>query len=270
VVAVALTESRSPATSYEPRRELQPVFPVTKPSSPKARVDGVESTAGRWPPESAYETSAHVVAASDGHQPGHDPDDGIGGSTPLPDAMMGAMDGEAHDDLLSSGDVRPIVRYGDPALHSACAPVEHLDDDLRRLVADMFATMAAADGVGLAANQVGVGLRVFVVDCPDADGRRVVAHVVNPELEVPEREGRVLDVSDEGCLSLPGPYAELARPDQAVVSGVDVDGAPVRIEGTGLLSRCLQHESDHLEGVVFVDRLPQRARKRVLADVADP
>jgi peptide deformylase len=166
------------------------------------------------------------------------------------------------------GEVRPIVRYGDPVLHQACAPVERFDDKLRRLVADMFATMAAADGVGLAANQVGIGLRVFVIDCPDSDGRRVVAHVVNPELEVPEVEGRVLDVSDEGCLSLPGPYAELGRPDRAVVTGVDVDRTPVRIEGTGLLARCLQHESDHLDGVVFVDRLPRRARRRVLAEVA--
>jgi peptide deformylase len=180
------------------------------------------------------------------------------------------MDGEAHEHLLSFGTVRPIVRYGEPVLHHTCAPVERFDDELRRLVADMFATMAAADGVGLAANQVGVSLRVFVVDCPDADGRRVVAHVVNPAVELAEGEGRVLDVSDEGCLSLPGPYAELARPDRAVVSGVDVDGAPVRIEGTGLLARCLQHESDHLEGVVFVDRLPRRVRKRVLADLADP
>lgn len=178
------------------------------------------------------------------------------------------MDAEAYEDLLAAGEVRPIVRYGDPVLHQACAPVERFDDELRRLVADMFATMAAADGVGLAANQVGIGLRVFVIDCPDADGRRMVAHVVNPELEVPEGEGRVLDVSDEGCLSLPGPYAELGRPDRAVVTGVDVDRTHVRIEGTGLLARCLQHESDHLDGVVFVDRLPRRARKRVLGEVA--
>lgn len=179
------------------------------------------------------------------------------------------MDGEPHGELLPPGEVRQIVRYGDPVLHRACATVDGFDDELRRLVADLFATMAAADGVGLAANQVGIGLRVFVVDCPDADGRRVVAHVVNPELEVPEGEGRVLDVSDEGCLSIPGPYAELARPDRAVVTGVDVEESPVRIEGTGLLARCLQHESDHLDGVVFVDRLPRRARKQVLAEVAD-
>jgi peptide deformylase len=179
------------------------------------------------------------------------------------------MDGDARGELLPTGEVRQIVRYGDPVLHRACAPVERFDDDLRRLVADMFATMAAADGVGLAANQVGMGLRVFVVDCPDADGKRVVAHVVNPELDVPEGQDRVLDLSDEGCLSLPGPYAELGRPDRAVVTGVDVDETPVRIEGTGLLARCLQHESDHLDGIVFVDRLPRRARKRVLDEMAD-
>lgn len=175
--------------------------------------------------------------------------------------MMGGM----ADAVVAGGTVRPIVRYGEPVLHEACSPAEAFDDSLRRLVADMFTTMEAADGVGLAANQVGVSLRVFVVDCPDADGRRVVGHVVNPVLEVPEGPERSLDVSDEGCLSLPGPYAELARPDRAVVTGVDVDGGPVRIEGTGLLARCLQHECDHLDGVVFVDRLPRRERKRVVA-----
>ncbi|HSK27624.1 MAG TPA: peptide deformylase [Jiangellales bacterium] len=170
-------------------------------------------------------------------------------------------------ELGTDGTVRSVARYGDPVLHSACRPVEPDDPSLPALVADMFATMAAADGVGLAANQIGVPLRVFVVDCPDADGRRVVAHVVNPVLDVPEGEDRVLDVSDEGCLSLPGPYAELARPDRATVTGGDVTGAPVRIEGTGLLARCLQHECDHLDGLVFVDRLPRRARKRVVAAV---
>ncbi len=163
-----------------------------------------------------------------------------------------------------AGTVRPITMYGDPVLHSPCAEVATFDDELRQLIDDMFATMAAADGVGLAANQVGVPLRVFVFDCPDADDNHVVGHVCNPVLELPDGKDRVLDVSDEGCLSVPGEYAKLGRPEVAVVTGVDADGNPVRYEGTGLLARCLQHEADHLDGMVFVDRLPRRTRKKVL------
>jgi peptide deformylase len=141
------------------------------------------------------------------------------------------------------------------------------DDDLRQLVADMFASMAAAEGVGLAANQIGVDARVFVVDCPDATGATVVAHVINPILHLPE--GRDLAVDDEGCLSVPGVRADVGRPSTAAVTGVDMFGEPVRIDGTGLLARCLQHESDHLDGLLYVDRLPAKQRKRLLSDSAE-
>jgi peptide deformylase len=141
------------------------------------------------------------------------------------------------------------------------------DDDLQQLVADMFASMAAAEGVGLAANQIGVDARVFVVDCPDATDTNVVAHVVNPTLHLPE--GRDLEVDSEGCLSVPGVRADVGRPTVAYVTGVDMFGKPVRIDGTGLLARCLQHESDHLDGLLYVDRLPGKKRKRLLADSAD-
>lgn len=164
----------------------------------------------------------------------------------------------------TAGTARPIVRYGDAVLHEPCSDVTAFDDDLGTLVDDMVATMAAADGVGLAANQVGVPLRVFVFDCTDGEDRRVSGHVVNPVLELPEGEDRRLDVDSEGCLSVPGPYADLGRPDRAVVTGVDRTGSPVRYVGTGLLARCLQHEADHLDGIVFVDRLPRRQRKKVL------
>jgi peptide deformylase len=167
---------------------------------------------------------------------------------------------------LPSGRVLPITRYGDPVLHRPCAPVTAFDDALRQLVADMFVSMAAANGVGLAANQVGVGLRLFVVDCPDATGEHAVAHVINPVLELPVE--RRLDDDAEGCLSVPGPYSDVARPDTARVRGVDVDGNEVVLEGTGLLARCLQHECDHLDGQVYVDRLTAKERKRVLAEMA--
>ncbi len=169
---------------------------------------------------------------------------------------------------LPEGVVRPITRYGEPVLHHPCAAVTAFDDDLKQLVADMFASMHAAHGVGLAANQVGVSLKVFVVDCPDDSDERVVGHVINPTLELPAV--RELDDDSEGCLSVPGPYSDVARPDHATVHGVDVDGNPVTIHGTGLLARCLQHECDHLEGKVYVERLSAKERKRVLKEMEPP
>jgi peptide deformylase len=166
-----------------------------------------------------------------------------------------------------AGTPRPITRYGNPALHRRCADVTAFDESLQQLVADMFASMAAAEGVGLAANQIGVDARVFVVDCPDATDTNVVAHVVNPTVHLPE--GRELEVDSEGCLSVPGVRAEVGRPTTASVTGVDMHGEPVRIDGTGLLARCLQHETDHLDGLLYVDRLPGKLRKRLLAESAE-
>jgi peptide deformylase len=171
------------------------------------------------------------------------------------------------------GVARPIVTYGsDPVLHRACAPITAFDSALRRLLLDMFASMEAADGVGLAANQIGVDARVFVIDCPDADGEDVVGYVVNPELTILEpRQGEPAEeITEEGCLSVPGPYAELPRGFRARVDGVDVHGDPVSIEATGMAARCLQHEVDHLNGTVYVDRLPEDVRERLLAEAAGP
>jgi peptide deformylase len=169
-----------------------------------------------------------------------------------------------------AGTPRPITRYGNPVLHRRCAEVTVFDDTLAQLVADMFASMAAAEGVGLAANQIGVDARVFVVDCPDADGTNVVAYVVNPVLHLPESAGgRGLEVDSEGCLSVPGVRADVGRPDTSSVTGVDLHGDPVRIDGTGLLARCLQHETDHLDGLLYVDRLPAKQRKKLLARSAE-
>ncbi|MFI7640059.1 peptide deformylase [Nonomuraea sp. NPDC049400] len=163
------------------------------------------------------------------------------------------------------GEVRPIVHVGDPVLHNPCEPVTRFDGELKALVDDMFASMYAADGVGLAANQIGVPLRVFIYDCPDADGQHHKGVVVNPTLELPEVGERRLDPGDEGCLSVPGQYAPLPRADHATVHGFDADGEPVSVTGTGLLARCLQHETDHLDGHLYIDRLPAKRRKQVLA-----
>ena len=167
------------------------------------------------------------------------------------------------DDLRERGTVRPIVRWGTPVMHAKTRPVSEFDDDLHQLIRDMFATMYAAEGVGLAATQVGVGRAVFVFDCPDEDQVRQIGVLCNPEIELPEGRDRKLEAADEGCLSLPGAYIELARPDRATCRGLDAFGAPVEVVGTGLLSRCLQHETDHLNGVVFGDRLSARARKKL-------
>jgi peptide deformylase len=171
------------------------------------------------------------------------------------------------------GVARPIVTYGsDPVLHRACAPVTEFDEGLRRLLLDMFASMEAADGVGLAANQIGVDARIFVIDCPDADGEDVVGYVINPTLSLPapHEDEPAEETSEEGCLSVPGPYADVPRAFRARVDGVDLKGEPVVIEATGMAGRCLQHEMDHLEGTVYVDLLPEAQREQLLAEAAGP
>ncbi|MGY1839890.1 MULTISPECIES: peptide deformylase [unclassified Modestobacter] len=171
------------------------------------------------------------------------------------------------------GVARPIVTYGsNPVLHRPCAPVTVFDRALRHLVLDMFASMQAADGVGLAANQIGVDARVFVIDCPDAHGEDVAGYVVNPELTIlpPADDEPATETTEEGCLSVPGPYAELPRAFRARVDGVDVHGDPTSIEATGMAARCLQHEVDHLNGTVYVDLLPEELRERLLAEAAGP
>lgn len=161
----------------------------------------------------------------------------------------------------SSGLVREMSLLGDPLLHRACEDVTDFGPSLARLVEDMFATMYAAQGVGLAANQVGVPLKVFVYDCPDDDDVRHLGHVVNPELV--EADGLTVR-GPEGCLSLPGLEAGTDRFDHAVVEGLTMTGEPVRIAGTGWFARCLQHECDHLEGTVYTDRLTGLRRTRAL------
>lgn len=160
--------------------------------------------------------------------------------------------------------VRPIRITGDPVLHHPTRPVEVFDEELKALVADMFDTMAAAEGVGLAANQIGDERRLFVYDCPDEVKRvRVRGVVVNPVLETSEKPEGMPDPDDdeEGCLSVPAESFPTGRADWARVTGVDENGEPVEVEGTGFLARCLQHEADHLDGLLYVDRLVGRNRR---------
>ncbi len=166
-------------------------------------------------------------------------------------------------DVPGGGTVRPVVRWGTDVMHRTARPVTSYDEELRTLVADMFATMYAADGVGLAACQIGVDLAVFVYDCPDDSGTMHRGIVCNPSLELPEGRERRLDDSEEGCLSYPGAFVDCARPDRARVVGQGLGGEDVTYEGDGLLARCLQHETDHTVGTVFGDRLNDRARKKL-------
>jgi peptide deformylase len=156
--------------------------------------------------------------------------------------------------------IHPIRVVGDPVLSTPTRPVPEFDDDLRTLVADMYETMAAANGVGLAANQIGVDLRVFVYDCPDDQGNRFKGVVVNPTLTTSERPEGMPDPDDdfEGCLSVPGETFPTGRADWAKVTGFDEQGEPVEVEGTGFFARCLQHETDHLDGLLYLDRLVGR------------
>jgi peptide deformylase len=148
-------------------------------------------------------------------------------------------------------------------MHRPQALVTSYDEELAALAADMVATMYAADGVGLAACQVGEDVAMFVFDCPDESGQRTVGVVCNPVLTLPEGRDRALDEAEEGCLSFPGAFVELARPDTATVIGTGLDGSPVTFSGDGMLARCLQHETDHTLGTVFGDRLPTKLRKRL-------
>ncbi|QQS01724.1 MAG: peptide deformylase [Austwickia sp.] len=165
---------------------------------------------------------------------------------------------------------RRVTTIGEDVLARPCREVTAFGTPgLRALIDDMHATMACCHGVGLAANQIGVNLRVFVYDCEDAYGVRHVGHVLNPRLESAMEQSGGRESSEEGCLSVPGPVAEVQRARVAVVRGVDMFGKPVTVEGTGTLARCLQHECDHLEGRLYVDRLGARDRKKVLKSMEE-
>lgn len=170
---------------------------------------------------------------------------------------------------VERGTSRPITVVGNPVLHRECREVTDFGPEFQQLVADMFASQRTAEGVGLAAPQIGVDLKVFVYDCPDDDGARHAGVVCNPKLVELPAEKRRLDDSNEGCLSVPTAYASLTRPDYAEVTGQDELGNPVKVRGAGYFARCLQHETDHLHGQLYIDRLSKRDRKDVLRQMAE-
>jgi peptide deformylase len=157
--------------------------------------------------------------------------------------------------------IRPIRVWGDPVLRTPCDPVTSFDADFQRLVDDMFETMYDAPGVGLAANQVGVSLRVFVYDVGDG----LVGVVANPVLEVSEEQ----QTGHEGCLSVPGLSYDRRRAMHATVTGLDRHGDAVTISGSELLARCFQHETDHLNGEIYVDKLERDERKAAMKAIRE-
>jgi peptide deformylase len=154
--------------------------------------------------------------------------------------------------------IKPIRLFGDPVLRTPAEPVTDFDAELRRLVKDLTETMLDAPGVGLAAPQIGVGLRVFTYHVDD-----VIGHLINPSLRLSDEE----ETDDEGCLSFPGLVYPVKRAFGVVATGSDMHGEPVTLEGGGQLARCVQHETDHLDGVLFIDRLDAAQRKLAMKEI---
>ncbi|MFJ6620199.1 peptide deformylase [Kitasatospora sp. NPDC091335] len=156
--------------------------------------------------------------------------------------------------------IQPIRLFGDPVLRATAKPVTTFDKELRKLVADLTETMLDAPGAGLAAPQLGVSLRVFTYH---VDG--VTGHLINPDLSLSEEE----QDGPEGCLSLPGLRYDTRRAYGVVAKGFTMYGDPVTLEGTQLLARCIQHETDHLDGIIFIDRLDREQRKAALRAIRE-
>jgi peptide deformylase len=154
----------------------------------------------------------------------------------------------------------PIRLFGDPVLRTAADPVNDFDAELRRLVKDLTETMLDAPGVGLAAPQIGVSLRVFTYHVDDELG-----HLINPSLDLSEET----ESGDEGCLSFPGLVYPVSRAYGVVAKGFNMYGEPVTLEGTDQLARCVQHETDHLDGVLFIDRLDKAQRKLAMREIRE-
>jgi len=160
---------------------------------------------------------------------------------------------------------REIIKLPDPRLRLVSKPVDKVDEEIRTLVADMFETMYAAPGIGLAAIQVGIPQRVVTLDLAKKDEPKNPQVVINPEIVWSSEE---LNTYEEGCLSIPELYEEVERPAQVKVRYTDLEGQPHEVEANGLLATCLQHEIDHLNGVLFIDHLSRLKRDRIIKKFA--
>jgi len=151
---------------------------------------------------------------------------------------------------------RPIVIYGDPVLREKAEPVKEIDRDIKELVTDMIVTLQEANGLGLAAPQVGVSKRIFIADLSALDLTESMRVFINPEIL--ESTGEV--VLEEGCLSFPGIYQKISRPEKVKIRAADIDGNLFEMEATGMMARAILHEFDHLEGKLFIDYLSSISR----------
>ncbi|GAA2137090.1 peptide deformylase [Glycomyces algeriensis] len=198
------------------------------------------------------------AAAGPARRPGSAPH-----RAPTPHAARPAggtlVDGQYTHRKVSTLSIQPIRIFGDPVLRTAAEDVDTFDKELRGLVKDLLDTMRDEGGAGLAAPQLGVSKRVFSFDVDD-----VIGHIVNPVLEFPDEEEQD---GPEGCLSLPGLYFDTVRRQNVVAKGFNEYGDPLQIVGTGLMARCLQHETDHLDGIIFIDRLDSDRRKAAMAEI---
>lgn len=158
--------------------------------------------------------------------------------------------------------IQPIRLFGDPVLRTPAEPVRDFDKELRLLVRDLFETMLDAPGTGLAAPQIGVGLRVFTYHVDDDEH----GHLINPVLSFPDEEEQD---GPEGCLSIPGLSFDCTRRMNVIATGMTMHGEPVRVAGSQLLARCVQHETDHLDGILFVDRLDPQTRKAAMKAIRE-
>ncbi|MCX7198727.1 MAG: peptide deformylase [Proteobacteria bacterium] len=154
----------------------------------------------------------------------------------------------------------PILHFPDPRLQKVAAPIERVDDEVRRIAADMAETMYAAPGIGLAATQVDVHRRLIVIDISEAHDQLIT--LINPRILGQSAE---IQACEEGCLSVPGIFDEVERPAQVEVEALGLDGKSFRLKAEGLLAVCVQHEMDHLEGIVFVDHLSRLKRNRIVS-----
>ena len=157
--------------------------------------------------------------------------------------------------------IRPVRLFGDPVLRTPAEPVPDFDKQLRNLVKDLTQTLKDAQGAGLAAPQIGVGLRVFAYAVGSERG-----YLVNPELSFPDEQEQD---GEEGCLSFPGIYFDVKRRLNTVARGFSDRGDPVQVVGTDVLARCLQHETDHLDGVLFIDRMDPAIRKQAMREIRE-
>jgi peptide deformylase len=164
--------------------------------------------------------------------------------------------------------VQPVRLFGDPVLRARADEVKTFDRELRQLVTDLTDTMKASGGVGMAGPQIGIGLRVFVYDTVQAAraGTPRAGHLINPSYEVIGEEEQT---GVEGCLSIPGLRYDVTRAERVVARGVDAEGNAVEFEANGLLARCVQHETDHLDGVLYLERLDPATRKQAMREVRE-